>query len=372
MSICNRKIFRLVLQVVLRFCYSLDATNINDAPPAQLAAHIQQLTPLLQTYAGVIAVLQAGFIGVWGEWYYTANCGNNGVVTSQDWYKRTQVVNQLLQALPASRQIQLLTPYYKQKILERTSPIISSEAFTDTPVARIGQHNDCFLASDTDFGTYVNKAMAYPYLKNETLYLSMGGETCANNPPRSSCPTALQEMAELHYRFLNVDYIQVVLDAWRTQGCFNTIWSSMGYNFVGVQAQFPAEVAVGCQLKVGILIANKGWAAPINYRSAQLVLHHVNTKTEYVSALAGADLRRWLPGQQQKLQFSMTLPTDAPLGNYQVPDARRLQELKEAFEQNSLLSFTYEIEKNGELHFLDVTVTERSRGFHTAVYTKET
>nr|XP_045604551.1 uncharacterized protein LOC123762223 [Procambarus clarkii] len=112
--------------------------------------------------------------------------------------------------------------------------------------------------------------MEYPYLKNETLYLSMGGETCANNPPRSSCPTALQEMAELHYRFLNVDYIQVVLDAWRTQGCFNTIWSSMGYNFVGVQAQFPAEVAVGCQLKVGILIANKGWAAPINYRSAQV------------------------------------------------------------------------------------------------------
>ncbi|XP_069182707.1 uncharacterized protein [Procambarus clarkii] len=209
--------------VVLRFCYSLDATNINDAPPAQLAAHIQQLTPLLQTYAGVIAVLQAGFIGVWGEWYYTANYGNNGVVTSQDWYKRTQVVNQLLQALPASRQIQLRTPYYKQKILERTSPIISSEAFTNTLVARIGQHNDCFLASDTDFGTYVNKAMAYPYLKNETLYLSMGGETCANNPPRSSCPTALQEMAELHYRFLNVDYIQVVLDAWRTQGCFNTV-----------------------------------------------------------------------------------------------------------------------------------------------------
>ncbi|XP_069184402.1 uncharacterized protein [Procambarus clarkii] len=160
--------------------------------------------------------------------------------------------------------------------------------------------------------------MEYPYLKNETLYLSMGGETCANNPPRSSCPTALQEMAELHYRFLNIDYIQVVLDAWRTQGCFNTIWSSMGYNFVGVQAQFPAEVAVGCQLKVEILIANKGWAAPINYRSAQLVLHHVSTKTEYVSALAGADLRRWLPGQQQKLQFSMTLPTNAPLGNYQV------------------------------------------------------
>nr|XP_045619571.1 uncharacterized protein LOC123771162 [Procambarus clarkii] len=306
------------MKVVLRFCYSLDQSNINDAPPAQLAAHLQQLTPLLQTYAGVIAVLQAGFIGVWGEWYYTANYGNDGNVSPEDWYKRTQVVNQLLQALPASRQIELRTPYYKQKILGRTSAITSSEAFTNTPVARIGQHNDCFLASDTDFGTYVNKPQEYPYLQDETLYLSMGGETCADNPPRSSCPTALQEMAELHYSYLNVDYNTVVLDAWRTQGCFNTIWSSMGYNLVGVQAQFPAEVAVGCQLKVGIQIANNGWAAPINYRSAQLVLRHGSTETEYVSALGGADLRSWLPGQLHNLQFSMSLPTDAPLGNYQV------------------------------------------------------
>ncbi|XP_069186504.1 uncharacterized protein [Procambarus clarkii] len=56
----------------------------------------------------------------------------------------------------------------------------------------------------------------------------------------------------------------------------------------------------------------------------------------------------------------------------QVPDVRHLQQLKEAFEQNSVLSFTYEIENVGRLAFLDVTVTERNGGFHTAVYTKET
>ncbi|XP_069166334.1 uncharacterized protein [Procambarus clarkii] len=56
----------------------------------------------------------------------------------------------------------------------------------------------------------------------------------------------------------------------------------------------------------------------------------------------------------------------------QVPDARCLQQLKEAFERNSVLSFTYVMEKNGKLPFLDVTVMERSGGFHTAVYAKET
>lgn len=55
----------------------------------------------------------------------------------------------------------------------------------------------------------------------------------------------------------------------------------------------------------------------------------------------------------------------------QVPDVRHLQQLKKAFEQNSVLSFTYEMESDGRLPFLDVTVTERNGGFHNAIYTNE-
>ena len=42
-----------------------------------------------------------------------------------------------------------------------------------------GHHNDCFLASSTDFGTYDDKSVEYPYLKDDTKYTVMGGETCA-------------------------------------------------------------------------------------------------------------------------------------------------------------------------------------------------
>ncbi|XP_069190365.1 uncharacterized protein [Procambarus clarkii] len=37
----------------------------------------------------------------------------------------------------------------------------------------------------------------------------------------------------------------------------------------------------------------------------------------------------------------------------QGPDVRRLQQLKEAFEQNPVLNFTYEMKNDGKLHFLD-------------------
>ncbi|XP_069169309.1 uncharacterized protein [Procambarus clarkii] len=55
----------------------------------------------------------------------------------------------------------------------------------------------------------------------------------------------------------------------------------------------------------------------------------------------------------------------------QVPDVRHLQQLKEAVKQNSVLRFTCEIENDGKLPFLDVTVMERNGGFHTAVFTNE-
>ena len=42
-----------------------------------------------------------------------------------------------------------------------------------------GHHNDCFLASSTDFGTYDDKSVEYPYLTEDTKYTVMGGETCA-------------------------------------------------------------------------------------------------------------------------------------------------------------------------------------------------
>ena len=66
------------LKCILRFAYTDDdPTERNEKPPFgdaskdRIMAHIQQLKPLLRDNADVIAVLQAGFIGVWGEWYYT-------------------------------------------------------------------------------------------------------------------------------------------------------------------------------------------------------------------------------------------------------------------------------------------------------------
>ena len=57
---------------ILRFAYcDSDAESAKpwDAGEAVVMQHIAQLKPVFQEYADVIYVLQAGFVGVWGEWY---------------------------------------------------------------------------------------------------------------------------------------------------------------------------------------------------------------------------------------------------------------------------------------------------------------
>ena len=62
------------LKAIVRFAYTnqLPPTPpYGDAPKAQILRHLEQLQPILQPNRDVIAVVQAGFVGVWGEWYYT-------------------------------------------------------------------------------------------------------------------------------------------------------------------------------------------------------------------------------------------------------------------------------------------------------------
>jgi hypothetical protein len=66
--------------------------NINlstyvHAPKKIVLQHITQLAPVFKKNADVIAVLQEGFIGIWGENYYTdyfGDASDNGVKRIMD------------------------------------------------------------------------------------------------------------------------------------------------------------------------------------------------------------------------------------------------------------------------------------------------
>jgi hypothetical protein len=318
------------LKAFIRFTYSDNETVAQrDATKAMILSHISQLKPILQANADVIALMQAGFIGTWGEWYYTSQAefgggGYNGSnLTATNISNRKEVVDAMLAALPVGRMVQVRTPAIKMDLYSTTA-LADSQGYNESNIARIGHFNDCFLASSSDYGTYNNSSVEYPYLAQETKFLPMGGETCAPNSPRSDCASALNEMAKFHWSFLNSDYNPDVLAGFTTGSCYSEIQQKLGYRFQLTTATFPQAVQLGSTLPITIKLINKGFAAPFNKRNAYLVLKNMTTNQVY-PILMNANPRLWLGTNEITISENLTLPSNLTTGNYKlylsIPDA---------------------------------------------------
>ncbi|WP_306394931.1 DUF4832 domain-containing protein [Telluria beijingensis] len=301
------------MKAIVRFAYS-DSSSPVDAKPAMVNQHLTQLAPYLASNKDVIAVVQAGLIGSWGEWGNTQNYGDSYNMTAQNMADRKSIVDKLLSVVPAERMVQLRMPLFKTK-LYTASNLSVSEAYTNTAKARLGFHNDCFLSSASDYGTYVNPSVEFPYLAAESNYVAMGGETCAVAPPRSDCPTAVAEMAKFKWSYLNLDYNTTVLNNWKNQGCFTTVDQKLGYRFVMTSGSYSGTAKPGGAFSVNLSVQNQGWAAPYNSRNVELVFRNTTTGALFFVKLA-ADPRRWSANQTASISETVTLPSNMPRGNY--------------------------------------------------------
>ncbi|HSD15607.1 MAG TPA: DUF4832 domain-containing protein [Flavobacterium sp.] len=310
------------LKCIVRFAYSdTETAGQRDASKAQVLAHIEQLRPLLQNNADVIAVVQAGFIGSWGEWYYTDHFGMSP--TSTDYANRRAVVDALLSALPSSRMVQIRTPKLKMQMYSSTA-LSSGQAYNNSNVSRLGHHNDCFLASSSDYGTYTNTSSEYPYLEQETKFTPMGGETCGVNLPRSGCTSAVGEMRKFHWSYLNTDYNASVINGFSSEGCLNDIKKNLGYRFELVNGSFPQSANIGGTMVVNFKVKNTGYATPYNQRTAYIVFKNTVTGDVFTKALT-TDPRLWTSQAETTINETITLPTNMVQGTYKLylhlPDA---------------------------------------------------
>ena len=307
------------MKCILRFAYKnghADSDKPFDASEEWVMSHIAQVRPLLQTYSDVIYVLQAGFIGSWGEWYYTSNFVQ-GPKTDADYLPRKRVLEALLDALPQDRQVELRTPTFKMKIYgySLSDTLRISEAHGTSAKARVAGHNDCFLASGNDSGTYSSDSERQ-YWKAETRYLIMGGETCKTSEycacsKSGSIPGAISELQDYHFSYLNMEYNTDVLNRWKSENCFDEVEKRLGYRLVLREGTFPRKPAAGKECSVTIRLQNVGFAAPMNPRGAELVL-----VSQSGSVLGSwpleSDPRFWMPESGViTISRTITLPAGA-------------------------------------------------------------
>ncbi len=296
------------VKCVLRFAYS-QGIGEPDAPIDVVLGHMDQLGPILGDNADVIATAQMGFVGAWGE----GHASTNNLAEPEN---TRLIVNKWLDVLPPQRTVQLRTPRKKWMVLESKTPLMPEEAFTDSPIARIGHHNDCFISSDTDVGTYQDPAAEKKYLGLDTCCVPMGGETCAVTPFAAS-DNARAEMENLHFSYLNLGYHPDVLELWRSEGFLDEVKRRLGYRLSLESIRYDPSVYVGDELTLSLTLSNTGFAAPFNPRLVVLILAAEDGSAELMVTLPD-NPRTWLPGETITLHTSFPPHSTMTPGKYQL------------------------------------------------------
>jgi hypothetical protein len=308
------------LKCIVRFAYTNAISSSSQQPDkSQILVHINQLVPVLEGNKDVILSHQAGFIGTWGEWYYTNSTefGTDGRINSTQWQNRKEIVEAMLIATPVGIPIQVRYPEIK-KIMYGTSQLNESTAYKNKANARVGFYNDAFLNAWGDMGTYKvgseNQNPAgtadYNYLSNETKYTIMTGETNGVNAPRTNGDNAIYEMDLTNWTTLNRDYYTQNWLNWTNSGHYNEILRRLGYRFVLRNSEF---VLNDKNLTVEINLDNLGFARPMKYREVYLVLKNTSTDSVHSFSINSKDIRTWETSVSINQVFDLT---GLPKGSY--------------------------------------------------------
>lgn len=304
------------MKAALRFSYSfLDGSNA-DAPLNIVLSHIDQLRPIFQENVDVIAFVDAGFIGRWGEWHSSTN----GLTNENS---KRQILTKLLASVPQSRTIAIRYAKDKKSFVGTTAAMTQSIAFNGSNRSRIAHHNDCFLSSNDDSGTYIWPVSSFDaqktYLSQENLFLPQSGVTCGYKPPRTDCPTALAEMQRMRWSIFARAFDLTAVNRWQSQGCYTEISKRLGYRYRLIDAVLPQSHTRGTTMTVKVRMTNEGFAGIYNPRKLELVIRNRATGavTRY-NINPGMDVRLYLPqpGQTKTLTLRASIASSLPKGTY--------------------------------------------------------
>ena len=323
MAILRTKGFKCVL----RFAY--DWKSKTDASLTYVKKHIASLKPYLVKNADVIYVLETGFVGQWGEWYYSSNFGNETQHLNDN---RRQVLTAMLDACPPDRFLLVRYPLIKTEYLGDEVALTADSAFSGSARARIGHHNDAFLNKYGNDGTYgrdgdgpEDDPVLRQYIATETLYVPNGGETNveSSSTAKKVYAQAETEMSTYHWSFCGSTYAEQVTNRWRNDGIYDRLNRKMGYRYELVSADLPERVEQGAGAAIELRIRNVGYAPLYNARTAYIVFAN---QQSHLRIPLQTDPRRWLPnGETAVINETIMLPDDMPVGTYSLhlymPDA---------------------------------------------------
>jgi hypothetical protein len=284
--------------------------------------HIDAVAAMLGDYKDVIAFIQAGYLGNWGEWNW-ARYEKENAPFLDSYTTRSEIIDHVLSKYAAEG---------IQQHVERRRPVFAKQVLDRNASARVGFHNDCFMTNDSDYGTYSNyqsgepsnfsSASAAKAWAQQTLTpsASFGGETCPLDPPGAERWRICDNMdgpdsepGSLHMNYLNGDYANDAVTTWTSDGCYDEIRRKLGYRFEVTRVEYTPTVAAGQKFLVRVEVKNTGWAKLHKPRVAKLVLRNGSALPPY--EFSGGAVDSWAPGQKTTISAGGTA---SPPGMYSV------------------------------------------------------
>jgi hypothetical protein len=310
------------VKVIFRAAYGFDDKDFKEPSDINITkGHILQLKNIFYDNEDILYCVQAGFLGPWGEWHSSVY----GDVPSLA--ARKEILFSLLEAVPVSRMVQIRRPMFIRDIFstEKGGALLDGKsAFSGSALSRTAFHNDALLSTEIEYGTYVDPSFdrkaELEWTNNHNKYTIFGGET--NFLSSYSDPqNAILELLKLHAQFINLDYLESVIDKWknttfRNENTFDYISKHLGYRFVIKSGGISSKIEAGKMLHISLNIENIGFSSPTNERDIEMIITNGN---QTYKAKINEDLRTWFrENGVMKKDWYFKLPSNLNAGLWDI------------------------------------------------------
>ena len=304
--------------------------------------HQQAIGEIFAKYPDVIASVECGVFGPWGEMH------------SSDFRTEAnvkKVVGKWLEVLPDSIPISVRQPEFYSWWSGVPIDKIDSDVTTPEQAAyRVGVYNDGYLGSYDDRGTFRDREREVAWLSNQAKHTLYGGEIVLfeedDDHPTNVQPTGLymeQEAFKTHTSYLNVgwnDEIIAKMKKTKFKGNnslynngslteFNYVQNHLGYRYVVRNVSLTRETSKYENFALEAGIENVGFANLVKEKKAYLILKSTDgnfEKTYDLGALdpslgesaSNVDPRNWDSTATTSVKVNVDIPDDFAEGKYEV------------------------------------------------------
>lgn len=305
-------------QVIYRVVYDSEGEPNPEPEFSDILKHISQMKNVYETNEDILFVIEAGYIGSWGEWH-------SGKYDEDKQY-RNQVIDKLLECVPESVQINLRRPSFIIDYMGNYQTVNENNAYTNEKIARLGLHNDGYLASITDLGTFLSSERdeIMKWQEKQTEYTLFGGESQNKESTYNDLNNAILDMKLRHCTYLNKAYDREVKTKWKNSiyngedvlynglDGYTYIQNHLGYRLVLKESKIDIKAG---KLKVNLDIENVGFGNIVREKKVELILKS-DTDIYYIST--DIDIRKCLNNTNYIIEIQENLPTDFKENKYTV------------------------------------------------------